>query len=79
MASSSLDAEKIESKQEERTIDLHQIDSINLLIFTTLLVIVVLTIWICKRRNFRYLHETCLALVYGKLLSQEKMYNFSFR
>jgi sodium/hydrogen exchanger-like protein 6/7 len=65
MASSSLDAEKIESKQEERTIDLHQIDSINLLIFTTLLVIVVLTIWICKRRNFRYLHETCLALVYG--------------
>jgi sodium/hydrogen exchanger-like protein 6/7 len=80
MASNSLDAEKIESKQEERTIDLHQIDSINLLIFTTLLVIVVLTIWICKRRNFRYLHETCLALVYGKLLPpQEKMYNFSFR
>jgi len=74
MASSSLDAEKIESKQEERTTNLHQIDSLNLLIFTTLLVIVVLTIWIFKRRNFRYLHETCLALVYGKIFSPPEKY-----
>ncbi|CAM4802081.1 unnamed protein product [Rotaria magnacalcarata] len=61
------DAEKIESNQEERTANVHRIDSLNLLIFTTLLVIVVLTIWICKRRNFRYLHETCLALIYGSI------------
>jgi sodium/hydrogen exchanger-like protein 6/7 len=66
MTNSDLDAEKIESNQGERTANVHRIDSLNLLIFTTLLVIVVLTIWICKRRNFRYLHETCLALVYGK-------------
>lgn len=65
--SSDLDASKIEANQEERTANLHQIDSLNLLIFTTLLVIVVLTIWIFKRRNFRYLHETCLALFYGKI------------
>ncbi|CAF0974749.1 unnamed protein product [Rotaria sordida] len=62
------DAEKIESNQEERTATAHQADSLNLLIFTTLLVIVVLTIWIFKRRNFRYLHETCLALIYGFII-----------
>ena len=74
----SLDAEKIGSKQEERTAHVHQIDSINLLIFTTLLVIVVLTIWIFKRRNFRYLHETCLALVYGNLLPILSHSNLNF-
>ncbi len=80
MAAGPLDAEKIESKQEQLTTDLHQIDSLNLLIFTTLLVIVVLTIWIFKRRNFRYLHETCLALVYGKIFPSPKTSPiFSFR
>ncbi|CAF0875319.1 unnamed protein product [Rotaria sp. Silwood1] len=68
MSTSGLDAEKIESNQEERTANVHQADSLNLLIFTTLLVIVVLTIWIFKRRNFRYLHETCLALIYGFII-----------
>lgn len=67
MVSSALDAEKIESKQEERNDILHRADSLNLLIFTTLLVIVVLTVWVFKRRKFRYLHETFLALVYGSL------------
>ena len=75
MSTSGLDAEKIESNQEERTANVHRIDSLNLLIFTTLLVIVVLTIWIFKRRNFRYLHETGLALIYGNTLNEE----FSFK
>ena len=66
MSISGLEVEKIEFNQEQRTADLHRNDSLNLLIFTTLLVVVVLTIWIFKRRNFRYLHETCLALIYGK-------------
>ncbi len=70
MPNSDLDAEKIESRQEERTANVHRIDSLNLLIFTTLLVIVVLTIWIFKRRNFRYIHETCLALIYGNILTK---------
>lgn len=65
MTNRGVDAEKIEASEEERTANLHRIDSLNLLIITTLLVIIVLTIWIFKRRNFRYLHETCLALVYG--------------
>ena len=69
MSTSGLDAEKIESNQEERTANVHRLDSLNLLLFTTLLVIVVLTIWIFKRRNFRYIHETCLALIYGRIAS----------
>jgi len=73
MTNSDLDAEKIESNQGERTANFHRIGSLNLLIFTTLLVIVVLTIWIFKRRNFRYIHETCLALVYGKKQKQSFM------
>ena len=69
-----LDKTEIGFTQEERTSNVHQTDSLNLLIFTTLLIIVVLTIWIFKRRNFRYLHETCLALIYGNKLNK----NFSF-
>ncbi|UJR38360.1 hypothetical protein I4U23_031030 [Adineta vaga] len=68
MLTSDLDAEKIESKQEERTENVHRLDALNLLIFTTLLVVVVLTIWVFKRRNFRYIHETCLALIYGFII-----------
>lgn len=68
MSISGLEVEKIEFNQEQRTAELHRIDSLNLLIFTTLLVVVVLTIWIFKRRNFRYLHETCLALIYGFII-----------
>jgi hypothetical protein len=71
MSTSGLDAEKIQFNQEERTANVHQRDSLNLLIFTTLLVVVVLTIWIFKRLNFRYLHETCLALIYGRRTSPE--------
>jgi sodium/hydrogen exchanger-like protein 6/7 len=73
MLTSGLDAEKIESKQEERTANVHRLDSLNLLIYTTLLVIVVLTIWIFKRRNFRYLHESCLALIYGNIFKKKKI------
>jgi hypothetical protein len=72
MSTSDLDAAKIEFNQEQRTANVHRMDSLNLLIFTTLLVVVVLTIWMFKRRNFRYLHETCVALIYGKRKRERK-------
>lgn len=46
---------------------LHRIDSLNLLIYTCLLTLTVLTIWVFKHRRVSWLHETGLAVIYGKL------------
>lgn len=43
----------------------HRIDSLNLLIYTILLTLTVLTIWLFKHRRVSWLHETGLAVIYG--------------
>ena len=45
----------------------HIIDSLNLLSYTFLLILTVLTIWLFKHRRVSFLHETGLAVIYGKL------------
>lgn len=45
---------------------LHRIDSLNLLIYTCLLTLTVLTIWVFKHRRVSWLHETGLAVIYGE-------------
>ena len=44
----------------------HQIDSLNLLLYTFLLTLTVLTIWLFKHRRLRFLHESGLSVIYGK-------------
>lgn len=44
----------------------HRIDSLNLLSYTLLLILTVLTIWLFKHRRVSFLHETGLAVIYGK-------------
>lgn len=53
---------------DEKEIALHQLDSLSLLLYTFLLTLTVLTIWLFKHRRIRYLHETGLALFYGLII-----------
>lgn len=46
---------------------MHRIDSLNLLLYTFLLTLTILTIWLFKHRRVSWLHETGLAIIYGKL------------
>lgn len=57
-----------EVQVDEKEIALHQLDSLSLLLYTFLLTITVLTIWMFKHRRIRYLHETGLALFYGLII-----------
>lgn len=43
----------------------HRIDSLNLLVYTFLLALTVLTIWLFKHHRVSWLHETGLAVIYG--------------
>lgn len=45
---------------------MHRIDSLNLLLYTFLLTLTVLTIWLFKHHRVSWLHETGLAVIYGK-------------
>lgn len=45
---------------------MHRIDSLNLLSYTMLLILTVLTVWLFKHRRVSFLHETGLAVIYGE-------------
>ena len=44
----------------------HRLDSLNLLLYTFLLTLTVVTIWTFKHRRLWFLNETGLAVIYGK-------------
>uniref|UniRef100_A0A6G1SNF7 Sodium/hydrogen exchanger n=1 Tax=Aceria tosichella TaxID=561515 RepID=A0A6G1SNF7_9ACAR len=54
----------IDQKAKER----HRIDTLNLLAYVSLLVLVLVTTWFFKRRRKLHLHETGLAIIYGLIM-----------
>lgn len=62
--SSSEDVLKTEDIQEETQ---HKIDSLSLLLFLGLLILTTFLIWLFKKKRFRLLHETGVAMIMGML------------
>ena len=60
-----LDPQKV---AETEVLEQHRLDSLNLLLFLGLLVVTILTTWLFKQQRFRFMHETGLAMMYGRLV-----------
>jgi len=53
---------------DEKKLQLHKLDSLTLLLYTFLLTLTVVTIWLFKHRRVAFIHETGLAVVYGLII-----------
>lgn len=53
---------------DHKTKERHRIDTLNLLAYAVLLVLVLVTTWFFKRRKRLYIHETGLAIIYGLIM-----------
>jgi len=50
---------------DEEKMALHRLDSLSILIYTCLLSLTVITIWVFEKRRVAFIHETGLAIIFG--------------
>lgn len=62
----SINCESTDIELDAKATQLHRIDSLNLLLYTFLLTLTILTIWLFKHHRVSWLHETGLAIIYGE-------------
>ena len=66
-----------DSEYDEKALNTHRLDNLNLLLYTFLLILTVVTIWMFKHRRLRFLHETGLAVIYGEA-TPYRVFSFLF-
>lgn len=57
--------EKMAEKQQQ---EIHTVDSYNLLLYIALLCLTVLTVYVFRRREIRFFHESGMIMIYGQLI-----------
>ncbi|RNA42988.1 Sodium hydrogen exchanger 9, partial [Brachionus plicatilis] len=66
----------IREEETKRETHEHIVDSVDLFLFLSLLILVILTIWFLKHKKFKYVHETGLAIFYGSIFGALIRYVF---
>ena len=70
-------SDKVEEETESKVERSHVVDSQVLLMFIGLLIATVLTIWLFKVKKFRYMHESGLSTIYGKIFALDFIHLFA--